>query len=481
MAEVYLARHVLIDRLSAIKLLRREMGGDRALRRTFLREAKAVNRINHPNIVEISDYGETEETAYLVMEYVPGESLARHLSRAPLGWERAAKVALQVAQALSRAHEMGVVHRDIQPRNVLLVPGHGGEDVVKLTDFGVAKLLDPSGDARPMTGGIVIQQLTPAYMAPEMMRLGAVDARGDLYSLGILAYEATCGVLPFADGQLREAPPTSLRDRSANVPEEFDVFVQRLLSFDADARPRDAFEVVATLRAMIGRTSLPAVEADPPTERVPERRSRFDFAKLQSLPFDRIGPLSTTFHEQVCAADADAHALSSRDVENLAEMRGMIDRLHALVLSDAERLATLEERARTLRNDVGARLDAIALERSRVLGWASSAAERSESARSRRLSGVLSVGTMDALLWEEATLDHQEDTSISRAMELGAEFDGLSKQHEAENDLIEREKSSMEAQLEGHVAALRALAGEAWMALFAAADKLRIDLAIPEV
>jgi serine/threonine-protein kinase len=137
MADLYLARHVLIDRLSAIKVLRPDVGRDRGLRALFLREAKAVNRINHPNILEITDYGETDDTAYLVMEYVPGEPLKRLLGTGPLGWERATRIGLQIAYALSRAHEMGVIIGS-EPVNVIVVQQRAGDDLVKLTDFGVA-------------------------------------------------------------------------------------------------------------------------------------------------------------------------------------------------------------------------------------------------------------------------------------------------------------------------------------------------------
>src|SRR5262245_57509994 len=111
MASVYLARHVMIERLSAIKFLRADLGNDPRYKDRFLREARAVNRINHPNIVEITDYGEADGLAYLVMEYVPGESLEKHLRRGPLGWQRNVHIGLQVAAALGRAHQMGVIHR----------------------------------------------------------------------------------------------------------------------------------------------------------------------------------------------------------------------------------------------------------------------------------------------------------------------------------------------------------------------------------
>lgn len=479
MAEVYLARHVLIDRLSAIKVLRPEMGGDRALRRSFLREAKAVNRINHPNIVEISDYGETDETAYLVMEYVPGESLARHLARAPLGWARAARVALQLGQALARAHEMGVVHRDVQPRNVLVVPGRGGDDVVKLTDFGVAKLLDPSGEPRPTTGRHVPHDLEPAYMAPELRQGGAADARVDLFSLGVVLYEATAGSLPFG-AELPTGPPPSLSARSIDGPEELEALVRSLLSVSPEDRPRDAFEVVGRLQRVL-EIDRPSVELDPPTERTPQRRVNVPIASLATVAFDRIGPMSASLREQLFAAiDASPGVVAPAELARLSEIFDMVERLHVLVTEDAERLGLHEAQARATRAELGARMDALALERSRALGWASSAAARGDSVRARRLSGVLSVGTMDALLWEEATLEHEETNSLEAAVGLEGEIQALNQELEAENERLEREGSSLQAQMEGHVAALRALAGEAWQSVQSTAHRLQLDLEIAD-
>jgi eukaryotic-like serine/threonine-protein kinase len=477
MAEVYLARHVLIDRLSAIKVLRVEMGGDRALRRSFLREAKAVNRINHPNIVEISDYGETEETAYLVMEYVPGESLARHLARAPLGWARAARVALQLGHALARAHEAGVVHRDVQPRNVLLVPGRGGDDVVKLTDFGVAKLLDPTAEPRPATGRHVSHDFEPAYMAPELRQAGVADARVDLFSLGVVLYQAATGALPFGT-DLPTGPPPTLSSWSVDAPEELEGIVRALLSVSTDARPRDAFEAVSRLQRVL-EIDRPSVEMDPPTERTPQRRVTVPIESLATVSFDRIGPMSATLREQLMVAvDACPGVVAPSELARVSELFDMVERLHTLVTEDAERLALHEAQARTTRAELGARIDALALERSRALGWASSAAERGDSVRARRLSGVLSVGTMDALLWEEATLEHEETSSLDAAVELESELETLSRQLEVENERLEREATAVQAQMEGHVAALRALAGEAWQNVQSTAQLVQMDLAL---
>ncbi|NUP09505.1 MAG: serine/threonine protein kinase [Polyangiaceae bacterium] len=478
-AELYLARHVLIDRLGAIKVLRPEMGRDRALRKLFLREAKAVNRINHPNIVEISDYGETEETAYLVMEYVPGEPLTRLLAQGPVGWERASRIGLQIALALSRAHEMGVIHRDIKPTNVLVIQQRGGADIVKLTDFGVAKLLD-SHTVVTKTTGLVPTQLTPGYIAPEMRLVGTLDARSDIFSLGVLVYEAACGALPFpADAPASALPRlTPLGQLIPSAPPQLDLLLARLLAADPDDRPRDAFEVVAMFRAVLGDSLEPPPEVEPPTERVVRKHRPSRGPKLLTMPFDRIAPLCERAFDAVSvAARGSMDPVDEDNIAKAAQLCTMLQRLHEIVTTDAKALAALEERARAIRSEFGARLDELGRDRSRAMGWATSVAERTEFVRAQRLSGAHPVNAMDALLWEEATLEHEEEVSIDRADELGQEFAELSARLDLANEAIERDKSTLEAQLEGHAAALRALAGEAWMLLETVAEPLGVTLA----
>jgi tRNA A-37 threonylcarbamoyl transferase component Bud32 len=481
-AEVYLARHVLIDRLSAIKVLRAELGRDRGMRKLFLREAKAVNRINHPNIVEITDYGETVDTAYLVMEYVPGEPLSRHLARGPLGWERASRVGLQIGLALSRAHEMGVIHRDIKPSNVLVIQRRGGDDFVKLTDFGVAKLLSATPVVGKATTGLVPAQLTPGYVAPEMRMLGMLDARSDVYSLGVLVYEAATGCLPFPpDHDPRNRPrPRPVGDLLPDVPPLFDSLLARLLEVDPDERPRDAFEVVAMFRRILSASDAEneEVENEPPTERMAPKRRAKTGPKLLTMPFDRIGALcENAFRLVTDAVRESQYPVASEELDKAFELVEMVRRLQVLVASDSKALASLEERGRAMRGQFGSRLDELGNHRSRAMGWASSAAERGDFVRTQRLSGAHPIPAMDALLWEEATLEHEEGVSLSRADELGREVDELSQRLELANEAIEREKATLEAQLEGHVAALRALAGEAWMVLDALAEPF--DLRLP--
>lgn len=219
MSFVYLARHELISRLSAIKILRPELSRIPEHRERFLREARAVNRINHPNIVEITDVGESDGVAYLVMEYVEGESLLVQVQNGPLRWERAVRIAIQVASALARTHQTGIIHRDLKPENILLVPhlstsrsgeqrvtgeferdGSEATELVKLTDFGIAKMMgEPTLTLNEQLFG------TPGYIAPEYVSGLPIDGRADIYSLVVVLYEMVTGLLPFEGREIGRA------------------------------------------------------------------------------------------------------------------------------------------------------------------------------------------------------------------------------------------------------------------------------------
>ena len=280
MANVYLARHVIIERLCAIKVLRQDLALNPASRERFLREARAVNRINHPNIVEITDYGEFEGMAYLVMEYVEGESLLAGLKRGALAWPRVAHLGAQVASALGRAHQMGVIHRDLKPENVILVgpPERAGtrEEVVKLTDFGIAKIVDaPRLTFNEQMFG------TPGYIAPEYIEGAPADARADLYALGVVLYEMLTACLPYDARTQAEklvkplsSPPVPPRQRVAALPPELESLVLRLLARRPEDRPRDAFAVVDALNDVVRRYASPSLR--PPPSRAASKGSRRD-------------------------------------------------------------------------------------------------------------------------------------------------------------------------------------------------------------
>jgi serine/threonine-protein kinase len=203
MGSVYLAEHPHIGKKVALKILHAEFASNQEVVTRFFNEAKAVNDINHPNIVDIIDYGvlatgnQGEAMVYFIMEFLPGITLTQLIQReAPLPPERALAIAMQVADALSASHKANIVHRDLKPDNIILISKGRERDFVKLLDFGIAKLTGDQPGSRRTRTGIVMG--TPAYMSPEQCEgRGTVDHRTDIYALGIVLYEAITGRVPF--------------------------------------------------------------------------------------------------------------------------------------------------------------------------------------------------------------------------------------------------------------------------------------------
>jgi Protein kinase domain len=192
MGRVYLARDLMLERRVAIKTISPRLAGKGSAARRFLREARAMAGVEHPNVVRIYGFGEVEEQAYFVMEYVEGEPLSARMARVTrLAPAAAFPVARDVAQALAAAWKRGIVHRDVKPGNILL----DVEDRAKVTDFGLARPSAHSEDADITGTGTVVG--TPHYMAPEQARGEEVDFRSDVYSLGIVLYEMLGGQKPF--------------------------------------------------------------------------------------------------------------------------------------------------------------------------------------------------------------------------------------------------------------------------------------------
>jgi len=249
MGSVYLAEHPSIGKKVALKVLHSEFSNNQDIAARFFNEAKAVNDIGHPNIVDIVDFGiiqagiGREQLVYFIMEYLAGSTLS-HLIRteAPLPPERALSIALQVADALGASHKCGIVHRDLKPDNVILISRHRDRDFVKLLDFGIAKLTGDTaqGSHRTRTG---IVMGTPSYMSPEQCEgRGGVDLRTDVYALGIVIYEMLVGRVPFIGegyGEIlvqhltqRPIPPSSFR----MTPPHVEAIVMKALEKRADMR-----------------------------------------------------------------------------------------------------------------------------------------------------------------------------------------------------------------------------------------------------
>jgi eukaryotic-like serine/threonine-protein kinase len=263
MATVHLARHALLKRPTAIKILKRHMATDELVAR-FEREVRLVSELTHPNTIEIYDYGQTPDgLLYYAMEYVEGitlDALVATTGALPLG--RMRYIMLQVCDALAEVHRRGMVHRDVKPQNVMLCERGGVGDFVKLIDFGIVKRIEAVADDHPDADRALTRQVrllgTPAYMAPE--RIGtpqAVDPRADVYGVGGLVFFLATGRPPF-DGDneaeiLRDvlsAEAPRLRDALPQVPPALDELVARCLAKDADLRPRGMDEIVAVLASL---------------------------------------------------------------------------------------------------------------------------------------------------------------------------------------------------------------------------------------
>src|SRR5262249_13117023 len=192
MGVVYTAEDLQLGRAVALKFLAPELVRDPVSKTRFLTEARAASALDHPNLCTLLEVGETEEgLLFLAMPRYEGESLVRLLARGPLPLEQALDLATQIARGLAKAHYHGIVHRDVKPANLFLT----ADGVVKILDFGIAKLM---GEAGPTRRGVLLG--TPAYMSPEQTRGEEVDARADVWSLGVVLYEMLAGRRPFAGG-----------------------------------------------------------------------------------------------------------------------------------------------------------------------------------------------------------------------------------------------------------------------------------------
>ncbi len=196
MGVVYKARQISIDRIIAIKVLNQQMAQDPTWVQRFYNEAKACSRLQHPNTIRMFDFGQTQDSRlFMTMEFLDGISLRDALARGPIAPQRVIKILIQCCASLAEAHSIGIIHRDIKPDNVFLLNMAGSPDFVKLLDFSVAKLLE--GDRMKTQAGVVFG--TPQYMSPEQGRGLPLDARSDLYALGVLAFEMLSGNVPYND------------------------------------------------------------------------------------------------------------------------------------------------------------------------------------------------------------------------------------------------------------------------------------------
>lgn len=269
MGAVYQAEHTLMRKRMAVKVLHPEMTRLPEVVARFEREAMAAAHIDHPHVVTATDFGKLEDGSFfLALEFVEGHSLREVIAKGRLELGRALHIARQIAAALSRAHALKIVHRDLKPENVMLVEREGDADFVKVLDFGIAKvqigeLTDPdetSGPGQPVLTKAGMIYGTPEYMAPEQALGQPVDARADLYALGIIMYEMIAGARPFeVESKVAllgmhvtaPVPPMSQKSKDANVPPEVEALVGRLLVKEANDRLGDAKTLIDQIDVLL--------------------------------------------------------------------------------------------------------------------------------------------------------------------------------------------------------------------------------------
>ena len=306
MGQLFLARHISMDRRAVVKVLRAHLTEDESIVRRFINEANAAAMIGHPGIVYVMDVGRLESgNPYILMEHLEGESLATRVKRAGiLDVASALTMVRQMADALAAAHDKGIVHRDLKPGNIFLVTDAAEVDRVKVLDFGIAKLLTSNENAVATRTDVLMG--TPMYMSPEQCDgARSLDHRSDLYSLGCILFELVCGRPPFNDAgagtviaaQLMLPPPVP-RTFNPQVAPELEAMILRLLAKSPKDRFQHARELITAIDVMmqdlgIERQSMRMMAVSPPSERIPRLERTENVTPPPSAPALTFPPALT--------------------------------------------------------------------------------------------------------------------------------------------------------------------------------------------
>ncbi|HEY7237019.1 MAG TPA: serine/threonine-protein kinase [Gemmatimonadaceae bacterium] len=309
MGQVYLAEHVKMGRKSALKVMNPAMVKDADAISRFNREAANASHINHPNVADVYDFGETPDgIIYLAMEFVDGPPLTKLIEeQGPLSPQRAATIVRQTADALAAAHDMGIVHRDLKPDNIMIARNRDGSDMVKVVDFGIAKAADNVAQKVTKTGLVVG---TPEYMSPEQLAGDKLDGRSDIYALGLVAFNMLTGRLPFPADTVQESMIMRLTESPRKLAEmrpdvawsgEVQASLDKALERDSSARYQTASEFGRAFSRALERMAVPSGTA------VRSSSARADVASPSrgSLPITRVG------NERPSSGQGDASKLAA--------------------------------------------------------------------------------------------------------------------------------------------------------------------------
>ncbi|MEM9071914.1 MAG: protein kinase [Myxococcota bacterium] len=450
MATVYRARHTLVDRPVAVKIMTATLAQNESLRERFRREAKNAAALAHPNIIEIYDYGETDDNCvFMVMELLDGAPLATHIAQGPMDPGRVAALGLQMAQGLARAHDFDVIHRDLKPDNIFISIAGPGRELVKLLDFGIARSMH---DSRLTNAGEIFG--TPQYMAPE--RITSIDAgpSADLYALGAILFEMLTGRLPFEAEEITgffiahmQHPPPKPSEINPQCPRRLEELILRMMAKTPEERPVDAHQVIKELQGLVPSTTGIA----PPVSATPSRP--IVAPTLPPTTLERWASRLAIFEEMLTTAyppgsvPADLRVL----LEDIRDTLRYVQVVRSQGLKEQRKLEELEQEARDNRARLGFAVQSLAEDLSQARSAARDAAgevapyfEAEEQARAAYLEAhraVLAAGGYRELeapdeLWARALREVAEAVerwSLSQGGSAKARQWVESKEHEVKD------------------------------------------------
>lgn len=460
MATVYRAHHSLVDRPCAVKLMNPMFATDPTTRERFRREARSAQALAHPNVIEIYDQGETEDGKdYIVMELLSGSTLTALIDRGPIPPARAVPLMIQIARGIARAHDLGVVHRDLKPDNIYVCQRPDRSDLVKILDFGIAR---SKSDTRLTGAGELFG--TPQYLAPERIMQGETGPSVDLYALGVIFYEMATSRLPL------EAPDTTtflvrhMKDRPApprtlvpTLPEALDTLVQQLLEKDPKARPVDAHRVETDLvdvARTIGAPIPPEAEQDPASSRPPART-------LPSVVAEQW-PNRVELFEQMLALGYGGKP-PTEQVRDLDDLRKLVRELIGIRKSSVDEQRAIEQidaRGRDGRQRFGFAVDALGLDTSKAKDDARAARAELErlGGETKRALEAYQETLKEVIFWEGRSAQAEPYTQLAaayRACADGVDAWRAARAHENEGRARVAEKDRVASDLEFQINALR--------------------------